>query len=122
MVNYGFGVNVMYQGGVKTVSQQLGVTGYAMLGYLNVNKNEATVSIVASLKEVIAGNVSEFGPWGADFCVITSYKDVSKIEYYDFAKDNYEDEPLFTEIPTDWLLTVMKDWLIFLNQNPKETY
>jgi hypothetical protein len=93
-----------------------------MLSYLSGNDEEATISIIENLEKVIAEELDEYGPWGADFCVITSYKEVSKIEHYDFGKDDWDEHPLYTDMPTAWLLAIMKDWAIFLKNNPRELY
>jgi hypothetical protein len=124
MVNYSFGINIMFMGDEKVVSRHFGVItpGYAMLSYLSEYDEEATASVIENLEQVISGEQEESDPWGTDFCVITSSKDVSEIQYHDFDKDDWQENPLFTEMPTVWLLDMMKDWALFLAKNPRKSY
>lgn len=75
---YGFNVGVMQVGNDKSVYHTIGMGNYHMLGYLRINEEPASREVTEALEKVITSQQEEYGPWGADFCVIDSYKDYSR--------------------------------------------
>ncbi len=123
---FGMSVKLLENYSKEYVDYRLGVAEpqYSMLNYLSINELPATIKIIENLERVINGTQIEYDPWGADFCIIASYKEKSVIDHHiDPQTGEWALDPIYkTEIPTAWLLQMMKDWKIFLENNPKEKY
>ncbi len=124
--SYGFGITIYYKNNERNVRIGLGTAEpqYQMLNYLSeYNSINAVDEVLEEFNKVINGE-KDFWGWGTDFCLILTKKDVSIIDHHiDPQTGEWALDPIYkTEIPTAWLLQMMKDWKIFLENNPKEKY
>jgi hypothetical protein len=93
-----------------------------MLHYLHgYNRLVFVDEVLQNIAKVIRGEQEEYA-WGQDWCIITSLREQSTIQYYNHDIPDWLDKPLYLEIPTAWLVTMMRDWRLFLELNPKEHY
>lgn len=124
MLRYHFGISVIEMPGSnhrlrkKIFSVSI---PYEMLSYLSDGcPAEYTREIIENLEKVISKQEAEYGIWGHELAYIMSYHEKSEVSYTHTDKNGKVVESQI-EIPTSWLLKLMKDWLEFLDREEDGT-
>ena len=121
MLRYEFAIRVNIMPGKKEMREK--VMGfnvpYEMLSF--VSKGAETLSwfksILENLRRVLSGEQENYEGWGTDeFTWIDSYREKSVISYTMF--EFKDDQMVFevTELPTEWLIRPLEDWIEFLEK------
>jgi hypothetical protein len=114
MIYYSFAINIRRDSEKTEIIPYLGVSNpeYAMLHYLHEYNRLVFVDDVLQNIAKVKNGAQEAYAWGQDWCLITSLSEQSTIQYYNHEIPDWLDKPLFIEIPTAWLVTMMQDWRV----------